>query len=169
MTSNVVTDAGPLMVFSKLNVLHLLKQLYQRVLIPLAVYNETVEKGMQRGFEDARILRLFLQYNQWEPIEVHNIPATIHSATLDQGEKEAIALALSQNVMLLIDEERGREIARQHGLTVHGSLGVFIEAYRKHVMSFEQLRFYFTEINSRPDIWISPTLCRRLLQQLESP
>ena len=143
MTSNVVTDAGPLMVFSKLNALHLLRQLYQRVLVPLTVYEETVEKGTQQGFEDARRLRLFLQHNQWELIEVHNIPATIHSATLDRGEKEAIALALSQSAILLIDEERGREIARQQGLTVRGSLGVFI--------------------------WISPTLCRRLLQQLESP
>ncbi len=35
MALNVVSNAGPLMVFSKLNVLHLLKELYGRVELPL--------------------------------------------------------------------------------------------------------------------------------------
>jgi len=35
MAINVVSNAGPLMVFSKLNVLHLLKGLYDRVEFPL--------------------------------------------------------------------------------------------------------------------------------------
>jgi predicted nucleic acid-binding protein len=65
-----------------------------------------------------------------------------------------------------MDEERGREIARQQGLTVRGSLGTFIEAYREQLISLEQLRFYFAEISSRTDIWISPALCRRLLEHI---
>lgn len=30
-----------------------------------------------------------------------------------------------------------------------------------------RVRFYFSEISVRQDIWISPTLCRRLLEQLD--
>jgi predicted nucleic acid-binding protein len=154
------------MVFAKLNMLHLLKYLYQQVSFPYAVYKETVEEGLRRGFEDARTLRLFLQHNQWKPTHVKNIPPSLSSEKLDQGEKEAIALALAEKALLLMDEERGREVARQCGVKVRGSLGVFIAAYQNSLITDEDLRFYFAEISSRSDIWINPALCRRLLEQL---
>ena len=60
MALNVVSNAGPLMVFSKLNVLHLLKELYGRVEFTFSVYIETVSIGIRRGFADAQILNSFL-------------------------------------------------------------------------------------------------------------
>jgi len=56
-------------------------------------------------------------------------------ANLDRGEKESIALALSKNALLLMDEERGREFAREKKLLVRGSLGILIEAYAKNLIS----------------------------------
>ena len=166
MNVSVVTNAGPLIVLTKLNLLHLLKQLYHHVSFPDAVYQETVEEGLRRGYEDARLLRLFLQQQQWVATQLQTIPSFLSSVNLDQGEKEAIALALSQNAMLLMDEEHGRFVARQHGLNVRGSLGLLIEAYRNQYIHAEQLRLYFAEITMRQDIWISSSLCRRLLEQL---
>ncbi len=40
MSQAVVADAGPLMVLAKLNLLHLLKQLYGQVQFPRSVYEE---------------------------------------------------------------------------------------------------------------------------------
>ncbi len=165
MTLNVVTNSGPLMVFSKLNILHLLKELYGQVAIPKAVYYETVIMGMHHGFPDAQTLRLFLRQNHWH-YENIEIPNKVANLNLDVGEKEAIALAISRKALLLIDEERGREIVRKENLTVKGSLGVLIEAYRKKLVTDTQLKFYFEEIMMRTDIWISTDLCVRLLDQI---
>ena len=68
MAINVVSNSGPLMVFSKLNILHLLKELYVRVELPLSVYRETVSVGIRRGFTDAQVLNSFLMQNEWKPI-----------------------------------------------------------------------------------------------------
>ena len=87
-------------------------------------------------------------------------------ANLDRGEKESIALALSKNALLLLDEERGREFAREKKLLVRGSLGILIEAYAKNLISEEQLRFYFQQICERKDIWINPDLCASLLERI---
>ena len=166
MAITVVSNAGPLMVFSKLNILHILKELYGKVEFPLSVFEETVSVGIRRGFMDAQALNLFLIQNQWKPVTKVEIPLDLQTASLDRGEKESIALALSKSALLLMDEERGRAIARQMNLRVRGSLGVLIEAYGKKIISENQLRFYFEQISERKDIWISPNLCTTLLKRL---
>ncbi len=161
----VVINAGPLMVFAKLNLLHLLKQLYGRVHFADAVYREVVVVGMQHGYGDASTLHQFLQQEAWQSTPGVAIPPSIQSASLDLGEQESIALAMMQQALLLIDEEAGRRVARNVGLRVRGSLGVFIDAYRRGLIDAEQLRFHFAEVERRTDIWISPSLCRRLLSE----
>lgn len=165
MEITVVSNAGPLMVFSKLNILPLLKELYGSVEIPVSVYEETVVVGLRRGFPDAEILKLFLVRNNWKPTMSAQISMDLQLVPLDQGEKEAIALAISKNALLLMDEERGRDIARRNNLTARGSLGVLIEGYAKKLISRKQLEYYFQQISERKDIWISPALCRRLLEE----
>ena len=44
----VVTNAGPLMALAKLGLLHLLGQLYGKVEMSTAVYNEVVLRGMEQ-------------------------------------------------------------------------------------------------------------------------
>lgn len=166
MNRPVVSNAGPLLVFSKLNVLHLLKALYGRVHFPVSVYRETVISGIRLGFSDAHTLRLFFAQNKWVPVAVGKIPADLSALHLDRGEKESIFLTLKKNALLLMDEERGRTEARKRDLFVKGSLGILIEAYRKGFIDADQLRFYFEQIAERPDIWISPDLCNRLLDQI---
>lgn len=165
MTQSVVSNAGPLLVLAKLNVLHLLKRLYGRVYIPQAVYEETVVAGLHQGYEEAHILRLFLSQAIWLPTVV-TVPTDVAALPLDRGEQQSLALALSQKALLLIDEERGRIAARQRGLTVRGSLGILIAAYHQSMITPDQLRFYFEQIKNRDDIWISPGLCQRLLAEV---
>ena len=92
--------------------------------------------------------------------------ADLKAANLDRGRKESIALALSKNALLLMDEERGRNYARQKNLQVRGSFGILIEAYARKLISEDQLRFYFQQISERKDIWINPDLCVRLLEKI---
>jgi predicted nucleic acid-binding protein len=166
MPGAVVANAGPLMVLAKLNLLHLLGQLYGQVLFSRLVYEEVVAEGMRQGFEDAHTLQLFLTQEGWTPTEVNEMPNDVASLRLDRGELESITLALTLDALLLIDEERGREAARQLGIRVRGTLGILIQAYRTGLITADQLRFYFGQIEERTDIWISPVLCRRLLQEV---
>ncbi len=73
------------------------------------------------------------------------------------------------NALLLMDEERGRKEARRYKVRVRGTLGVLIEAYRRGLITSDQLRLYFSQIEKRTDIWISPSLCRRLLKKVLGP
>lgn len=45
-------------------------------------------------------------------------------------------------------------------------LGNLIRAYRSGLITADQLRFYFGQVEERKDVWISPALCCRLLQEV---
>lgn len=163
---SVVSNAGPLIAFAKLNLLHLLKALYREVRFTRAVYDEVVVAGMQRGYEDASILDRFLTREGWQPVVIAALPEDLAGTSLDRGELESIALALAGGGVLLIDEERGRAEARRRGIATRGTLGVLIQAYRAGLIDSDQLRFYFDQIAERSDLWISPALCQRLLDEV---
>jgi len=165
MTSEAVTNAGPLLVLSKLNRLSLLAGLYARVIVPVPVYDEVVGAGRRRGHEDARTTELFLKQVGWAPEPCPDIPVELRDAPLDRGERAAIAIALKRGSPLLMDEEAGRTVARRYGVPVCGSLGVLVQAYRRGLVTEADLRLDFGEMCTRSDIWISPSLCNRVLER----
>lgn len=166
MADEVVSNAGPLIALAKLNLLHLLQELYGRVHFAQTVYDEAVIEGLRQGYSDAQTLRSFLAQQGWAPVTIMEMTEEVAAAPLDEGERESIALALAYQATLLIDEERGRAVARQQGVTVRGTLGILVQAYRAEHISADQLQLYFQQIVDRTDIWISPTLCDRVLREV---
>ena len=162
--ADVITNAGPLMALAKLNLLHLLKDLYGRVQFPRTVYDEVVVQGMRQGIRRCTHIAVVPAPRRvGNPQVVTDMPSLLASAHLDLGEQDSLALAFTLKGLLLIDEERGRDIAHQLRVMVLGTLGILIQAYRANLISADQLRFHFSELERRTDIWISPALCRRLL------
>ena len=128
MTGIVVSDAGPLIALGRIEKLNLLKQLYQNVLIPPAVHNE-----LRCGADLPGATALQQAVNDgW--ISIQSVPAGAKTLfelrlILDAGESEAIALAeLVHCRFLLMDERRGRQVAKKRGLTVIGIAGVLLAA-----------------------------------------
>lgn len=162
----VVADAGPLLALAKLNLLHLLDALFERVELTTSVYDEIVVSGMRRGYVDAQVLREYFYLKGWAPTAVEADRADHESWRLDQGETDSIILARTEGVELLMDEERGRVIARREGVHVRGTLGILVQAYRQNLITSDQLRLYVNQLAERKDIWISPVLCREVLRQV---
>jgi uncharacterized protein len=113
----VVPDAGPLIYLAGAGQLELLPQLYQRVVVPLVVYQEIVVagSGMMGSAE--------VSAAAW--IEVEDAaPDPILARTLDRGEAAAIPLAERLGATLLCDDAAGRSEARRRRVPVIGTLGV---------------------------------------------
>ncbi|MGB3543782.1 DUF3368 domain-containing protein [Rubrivirga sp.] len=114
MKGIVVTDTSPLIALERVGKLDLLPGLYS-VVAPSVVVAEFGSKPDWLRIEDAR-----------DRARVAEL-----AASLDDGESEAIALALeTPGRPLLIDEIRGRRAALRFGLEVIGTLGVLIRAQR---------------------------------------
>jgi predicted nucleic acid-binding protein len=80
---------------------------------------------------------------------------------LDDGEREAIALAQTTGTtLILLDEKKGRQVARECGLSVAGTLGVIDLAARRGLISlFDALKNL-----ERTSFRASPQLIRAIIE-----
>ncbi|MEJ5310765.1 MAG: DUF3368 domain-containing protein [Anaerolineae bacterium] len=121
----VVSDTGPLIALAKVDQLRLLDALFDKVLIPPAVYRELLAKSGTEADCLDRALQDFIELAP--PLQIPP-EVTIATLNLDRGEREAVALAYTHKALLIVDERLGRVAARKLGLTVTGVVGIVIQA-----------------------------------------
>ncbi len=165
----VITNSGPLMALAKLGLLHLLPQLYGKVLLPEAVYSEVVSTGRERGYSDALFVQAEIKTGRLV-VDRKNVelPPDISILPLDAGEKEVLFTALCEKAdMVLLDDLKARQEAKARDLTVKGTLGVIVQAYHADLLSLSEVETVITIITERDDIWIAKEVCRRVLTSIK--
>jgi predicted nucleic acid-binding protein len=165
----VLCNAGPLIALGKLNQLELLADLYPQVCLPQVVYHEVVTQGLVRGAAEALTVRLFWEQQHWPVIAVSDTVLAAYTPTVILGPGERAVLALAQTLsrpLVLLDDEAARAEARRLNVSVSGTVGIVVAAYRCRRITFTQAEFLLQEIAARPDIWISAQLCQQVLVEL---
>ncbi len=151
----VVTDNSPLTALALADLLHLLRARWPLVIVPQAVWDESRYVG-----DAAALHRLdAARAEGWLEVRhaLHNDEVARLRAKLDAGESEAIALALELKAeWLLIDELKGRNVAKQLGLAVTGTLGLLIWA--KMSGRSPSLRELIDLVESRGELYLSQEL-----------
>lgn len=118
MPSIIITDTSCIIALGKINKLNLLTQLYNSVYTTSKVAQEYGEK-----------LPDFFIIEDAKNKDLINI--LYKEKFLDLGESSAIALAKEkQDSVLIIDEYKGRKVAKALGIKVTGTLGIPAKAKR---------------------------------------
>jgi predicted nucleic acid-binding protein len=125
-----VSDTGPIIGLAKANHLSLLKNLFGKVLIPPMVRKELFAKT---GNEWELIDNALMDFIQISEINLLDETTKSIMEGLDEGEKQAIGLALSigNKVILLIDDRAGRQAAEKLNIKITGLVGVLLLAKEK--------------------------------------
>jgi predicted nucleic acid-binding protein len=120
----VVADTSPLRYLILIEHEYILPALYGRVLVPPAVMAELARE------QTPDIVRQRLSDRpEWLIVQAPAEPVAVRRSGLGPGEAAAIALALEQSAdALLMDDRDARREARDHGLTVLGTLRVLADA-----------------------------------------
>lgn len=123
MTSIIVADTGSLIALSTLELLSELPPLFKTVYVPNAVIEEALHKDKPGATGIAKALD-----NRWiQSITVTQTPTLKQLALLlDAGESEALSLAKELGAIALIDEHKGRRVAKAHNIPVTGTAAVLI-------------------------------------------
>lgn len=164
----VVSNAGPLIALGKLGRLDILQSLYQTVIVPQQVYDETVTTGIALGAPDAQLISEYFKRGVLERTQVQ-VDRLEDEIEIHEGEKAAIELALATGAdAVLLDDAASRETAQKYGLKPKGTLGVILEAVDRGVLAKEQGELLVEQIRQRRDIWIRDSLCALVLRRLQS-
>jgi predicted nucleic acid-binding protein len=157
--NSIVIDTSLLIsLIAALGDLNVLATLYQQVLVPWEVGQE-LQKGGARGFAVAEFEQATFLKKWLAPLE---IPPFLTN-TLDRGEAAVIQLALTERIATVcIDEASGWRVARLHGLSLTGTVGILIRAKREGYpfampQAIAQMR--------KPGIWLSERVIRVALEQ----
>lgn len=132
MTGIVVADTGPLIALGRAGYLQLLQSLYQEIFIPPAVHAELC---LGSGRPGSKQLADAMEQG-WLQIRKPSYRSTSSLSELvlilDLGEAEAIILAEEVTCrFLLIDERKGRAVAKRRGVPVAGIAGVLLAAKKR--------------------------------------
>ena len=125
---SLVSNTGPLIALAKADQLGLLPALFGRVAIGPVVQRELLAKS---GPEADRLDLAFATFV--EVVAPFDVPPEVRlaAATLDAGEREAVALARLKGDRLIIDDRLGRQVARRLGVVVTGTGGVLVLARQR--------------------------------------
>jgi predicted nucleic acid-binding protein len=153
----LIADSGPLIAFAKLGLLELPTRLFGRVAMPETVFAEC---QAQAWLADAEAIRAAVDAGHLEVLADFVWPAGVEVPRLDAGEMAVLSLAAHLGATVLMDERRGRELARKLGLQVVGVCGLLLKANRlggigKLAPLLEQLH--------REGYFISPELTAHVL------
>lgn len=110
----IIADSSSLIALSNINELQILQKLYKQIIITPQIKNEFGES-----------------LPDWIIVEEvkDKMVMSVLELELDKGEASAIALAIEkENSLLIIDEKKGRKMAKQMELKITGILGVMVKA-----------------------------------------
>jgi len=152
----IISDSTTPIILLDLDRVDLLSNLFPKVLIPKAVYHEVTAKYH-------KMLPTFISVQTVASSEVLETLKLL----LDDGESEAIALAISLQSPLIIDEKKGRKIAKQEGVKIIGLLGILYLNIKKGYISIEDARLFLDDAISH-GYRISTNLIEQMLAKIGS-
>ena len=153
----VIADTTPLNYLVLTNLAEILPQLYGRVLIPRAVWEE-----FQRPETPEAVGAWVAQPPSW--LEIRPVKRSTDPVIRDlgAGEREAIVLAEELHADLLImDDRAARRAATQRNLIVIGTLGVLAEAAERGLVDFSDAVARL----KRTTFYVSPEVLNPLLER----
>lgn len=157
--SAVVSDTSPLHYLVECDAIEILPALFQEVLIPPTVFRE-----LQHTKTPHNVRTWAQNLPAW--IKVQSPTVLDNSLNVDEGEKEAICLALEVGaIAILMDDRRGRAEAVKNGLRVAGTIGLIEAGAQRGLLNLTVTIQKLRQTNARLDDELIQALLDRHLKR----
>lgn len=150
----VVSDAGPLIHLAQINKLHLVKKLFNHVVITSKVKKEAYDEGIKLGHPDARVIGNAVEEG-WIIVEDISRKVALSSKRLAEGENiseadaETLLLAKERKAEILVDEKALSDLARMYGLKTWNTWTVLLESLRRGFIQISDIEAAIKELGEK--------------------
>ena len=141
----VVCDSGPLIYFSRIGQVQLLRKLFGTVLIPSSVYRETVEEAkalrkpgissIEKAIEEG-----WIQVVEMIPSEIDLMKKIAENESIEIEDAEVIFLAKKHSTNLVTNDKWLAKIAASLGIEIYWTTTLILLAVKKKAISKSQGR-----------------------------
>ena len=161
----VVSDTTPLISLMKIGRLGLVEQLFGEIQIPDAVYTELITNP--QFLEEAQQIQNSSFIKRVAIDDSKSVDLLRRATGLEGGESEAIILSDTCHAdPLLMDKGKGRQVGKQMGLHLIGTVGMLCVAYEEKLISYDDIIecIEVLRVNGRH---ISDRLYKQLLESIQ--
>jgi uncharacterized protein len=156
----VVADSSVITGLLALRKIELLHFIFGQVLITNSV-NKELSSLKDFGYDIKNLDKSWIKIAEIENFEQRNILLK----RLDPGEADSIILAIEKNAdFLLMDEKKGRKIAKEIGLQVVGLVGILIQSKKLGLILSLKSELQF--LTSKLEFRMSDELIERALKEV---
>lgn len=135
----VVSDTTPLITLLKVHHLDLLEKFFGEVQIPQAVFDELTSND--KYVDEVVQIRECSFIRVVEIAEEKSVDILRRATGLDLGESEAIVLTDETHAdLLLMDEAKGRDVAKQMGFKIMGTIGLLMASYENKIITADEIK-----------------------------
>lgn len=162
----VISDTTPIISLLKAGRLELLEKLYQTVIMPEAVYEELTNND---DYEEERKVIERCPFLAVEKVRnVESVYILRNVTGLDAGESESLILYGERKAdLLLIDEHKGRNVAKKMSVEHIGTVGILMMAFDEGILTAEEI-WETLKVMLACDIRLSRKLCNNVLHYIGS-
>ena len=164
----IIADASVLIALAKTARLALLRELYGEVAVGPRVKKEVIEGGREIQAAEVTVVEAAFE-GRWmrevapSLIERRLSRRILKGSRLHEGEAEAIALASSRKLMVLLDDKEARIVAQAMAVEYMGTAGVLLEAFLRRALDFGGLEAAIEDLTRV--IWLSPEVVAEILRR----
>ncbi len=127
----IVADNSTLIALLDTNNFSLLFKLFEEIIIAKQIYDEIIYNQVHRDTIEHYIFLDKIKLQNIEEKEMYELLLK----RLDAGESASIVLAKTLQLPLIIDEKKGRSIAKSLGIPIIGLVGLILKLIQKKIIS----------------------------------
>ncbi len=156
-----VLDATPCIELHRLGIEQVLTQPFDHVYLPTTVFGELLAGShLDQAYEIVHLPKVRLR-------KPGAVPLPLAAEALDKGERGALRVAREVDAdRVVIDDKRGRKVARSMGFRVIGTVGLIARAAREGLL--ESVHPYFLQLRNT-NFRATDRLFNEILDQLGEP
>ena len=154
----IVSDATILITLINIDEWRVLRLFTERLIIPPEVYQEVTQNPNAQSYLDREISEGFICIEKYKSELIFRELSYI----LGAGESASMTLAIEKALPLIIDEKKGRSIARKQGIEIIGLVGILRFLYIENRLNREELVDIIEKLN-HSDFRISAVLLDMIL------
>lgn len=125
-----VSNTTPIISLSSIGKIEILRDIFQEIIIPQAVYDEIKSKQGSYGYNEVDLAFISVEKVKNEDLTLHYLDQ------LDIGEAETIVLSKELNAdNTIIDENIGYSVATESGLNVIRTLSILLKAKEDNIVT----------------------------------